>query len=118
MNTPQQAFQKFLEQQRADYRRALPGKMAQIVALWNAAASGGDTVVPAVPVELGRLVHTLAGTAGTLGFHEVGAAARALELLLEPDAPAGQLPLPPQRTDIALAVAALQASLPADEPLS
>ena len=115
MNTPQQAFQKFLDQQRADYRRTLPEKIAQIHALWNAVAGADDTALPA---ELERLVHTLAGTAGTLGFHEVGAAARALELLLEQAALAGQLPLSPQRTDIALAVAALQASLPADEPLS
>ena len=113
MSTPQQDFQKFLDQQRADYRRALPEKMAHIRALWNAVAD--DTALPA---ELERQAHTLAGTAGTLGFHEVGAAARALELLLEQAALAGQLPLSPQRTDIALAVAALQASLPADEPLS
>ncbi|MDP3827954.1 MAG: Hpt domain-containing protein [Polaromonas sp.] len=115
MNTPQQAFQKFLDQQCADYRRALPEKMAHIHALWSAVAGGDETALPA---ELERLVHTLAGTAGTLGFHEVGAAARALELLLEQAALAGQLPLSPQRADIALAVAALQASLPADEPLS
>jgi HPt (histidine-containing phosphotransfer) domain-containing protein len=114
MSTPQEDFQKFLDQQRADYRRALPEKMAHIRALWTSVA-GDDTALPA---ELERLVHTLAGTAGTLGFREVGAAARALELLLEQAAPAGQVPLPPQRAEIALAVDALQASLPADDPLS
>lgn len=115
MSTPQQDFQKFLDQQRADYRRALPEKMAHVRALWNALASGDEAALQA---ELERLVHTLAGTAGTLGFHEVGAAARALELLLRQATPAGQLPLPSQRAEIALAVDALQASLPADEPLS
>lgn len=115
MSTPQEDFQTFLDQQRADYRRALPEKMAHIRALWTAVAGDDDTALPA---ELERLVHTLAGTAGTLGFREVGTAARALELLLEQAAPAGQVPLPPQRAEIALAVDALQASLPADDPLS
>lgn len=115
MSTPQQDFQKFLDQQRAVYQRALPKKMAHIRALWNAVAGGDETAPQA---ELERLVHSLAGTAGTLGFHQVSAAAKALELLLEQAAQAGQVPLSPQRTDIALAVAALQASLPADEPIS
>ncbi|WP_341917367.1 Hpt domain-containing protein [Polaromonas sp. YR568] len=115
MSTPQEDFQKFLDQQRADYRRALPEKMAHIRALWTAVAGDDDM---ALLTDLERLVHTLAGTAGTLGFREVGAAARALELLLEQAAPAGQVPLPPQRAEIALAVDALQASLPADDPLS
>lgn len=115
MSNPQEDFQKFLDQQRADYRRALPEKMAHIRALWTAVAGDDDMALPA---DLERLVHTLAGTAGTLGFREVGAAARALELLLEQAAPAGQVPLPPQRAEIALAVDALQASLPADDPLS
>lgn len=115
MNIPQPAFQKFLEQQRADYQRALPEKIARIVALWETIAGGGDTVVP---VELERLVHTLAGTAGTLGFPQVGAAAKVLELLFEQAALAGRVPLPAERTDIALAMAALQASLPAADPLS
>ncbi|MDI1272907.1 Hpt domain-containing protein [Polaromonas sp.] len=114
MSTPQQDFQKFLDQQRADYRRALPEKIAHIRSLWNAVASGDETAPRA---ELERLVHTLAGTAGTLGFHAVGAAAKALELLLEQASSAGQVRLSPRCADIALAVAALQASLPADEPL-
>lgn len=115
MSTPQQEFQKFLDQQRADYRRALPEKVAHIRSLWNAVASGDETAPRA---DLERLVHTLAGTAGTLGFHAVGATAKTLELLLEQAASAAQVRLSPQCADIDLAVAALQASLPADEPLS
>ncbi len=114
MSTPQQDFQKFLDQQRVDYQRQLPEKIARVSALWNAVASGET----ADQAELERLVHTLAGTAGTLGLHQVGVAAKALERLLEPAALAGQVPLSRQRTDIALAVAALQASLQADDPLS
>lgn len=117
MNTPQQEFQKFLDQQRADYRRRLPEKMAQIHALWQAAATGGDAAAPAL-ADLERLVHTLAGTAGTLGFREAGLAARALELLLEQAGESGpSFPLAGSQ-DIVLAIAALQASLPSDAPLS
>lgn len=115
MSTPEQDFQKFLDQQRADYQRALPEKMAHIRALWNAVAGGDETAPQA---ELERLVHTLAGTAGTLGFHEVGAAARALELLLEQASESGpSFPLAGSQ-EIVLAIAALQASLPSDAPLS
>lgn len=112
MSTLRPEFQQFLDQQRVDYQRALPEKIAHIGSLWNAVASGETSF----HVELERLVHTLAGTAGTLGFLEVGAAARTLELLLGQAGMAGQLTLSPQRSDIALAVAALQASLPCDEP--
>jgi periplasmic divalent cation tolerance protein len=120
MNASPRDFPEFFDQQRADYRRALPEKIAQIRALWSAVACGavacGDEA--ALLAELARLAHTLAGTAGTLGFPAVSAAARALELLLEPAVPTTQVPLPAQHREIALAVAALQASLPADEPLS
>ncbi|MEO8023115.1 Hpt domain-containing protein [Polaromonas sp.] len=117
MNTPQQEFQKFLDEQRADYRRLLPEKMAQIHALWQAAATGGDAAAPAL-ADLGRLAHTLAGTAGTLGFREAGLAAKALELLLEQAGESGSsLPLAGNQ-DIVHAIAALQASLPSDAPLS
>lgn len=116
MNTPQQEFQKFLDEQRADYRRTLPGKIARIHALWQAVVSSGETAP--VLADLERLAHTLAGTAGTLGFREVGVAARTLEQLLEPVGESGS-PCPlAQRADIALAIAALQASLPPDAPLS
>lgn len=109
MSTPQQDFQKFLDLQRSDYARALPEKMAQVHALWRAVTSGGE----APPLtELERLVHTLAGTAGTLGFHEVGRAAKALELLLQQVGPAGPALAPAQRSAIGLTIAALQASLP------
>ncbi|MFI5443898.1 Hpt domain-containing protein [Polaromonas sp. UC242_47] len=107
MSTPQEAFQQFLDQQRADYRRALPDKLAQLEALWQAVDAGGPSAPPLADLE--RQAHTLAGTAGTLGFRELSLAARALELLLEQ---AGAALIPAQRPDIVRAVAALQASLP------
>ena len=116
MSASQRDFQAFLDLQRADYKRALPEKMAQLRALWAAVAA--DDAAAQSPAELERLVHTLAGTAGTLGFRDVGLAARALELLLEQAGESDPALLPVRRPDIVLAIAALQASLPSDDPLS
>lgn len=110
MSTPEQDFQDFLDQQRADYQRVLPEKIDQVQAAWRAVAAGAEAAQPLV--ELERLAHTLAGTAGTLGFREVGLAAGALELLLQPARQAGAVLTAAQRSEIALAIAALQASLP------
>lgn len=110
MTTSGQEFQKFLNLQRADYQRALPEKMDQILAAWRAVAAGTEVAQPLA--ELDRLAHTLAGTAGTLGFREVGLAAGALELLLQPARQAGTVLTAAQRSEVALAIAALQDSLP------
>ena len=110
MSTPEQDFQKFLDLQRADYQRVLPGKIDQILAAWRAVAADAEAAQPLA--ELERLTHTLAGTAGTLGFREVGLAAAALELLLQPARQAGTVLTAARRSEIALAIAALQASLP------
>lgn len=109
MSTPQEQFQAFLEQQRVDYRRTLPDKVAQMQALW--AAADANTAPPAL-TELERLAHTLAGTAGTLGFRELGLAARSVEVLLADAAGRGTPLSAGQSSDIALALSALQASLP------
>lgn len=109
MSSPQQLFQQFLDEQRADYGRSLPGKVAQIEALWRDAAATGSDV--ALRVQLERLAHTLAGTAGTLGFVAVGQAAKALELLVQQGLQGGGewTNLQP---DIERAIAGLQGSLP------
>jgi HPt (histidine-containing phosphotransfer) domain-containing protein len=111
MSTPQEQFQAFLALQRADYRRALPEKLAQLKALWQ--ALDPDTAPPALD-ELTRQAHTLAGTAGTLGFRDVGLAAKSLETLLAEAGGSGEALTSAQRSEISLAVAALQASLPPD----
>lgn len=108
MSTAREDFQRFLDEQRAEYKAALPGKMAEVHALWALAAPGEDAAQPLA--DLQRLAHTLAGTAGTLGFRDVGTAAKALELLVEE---AGIALTPAQRADMTLAIAALQASMPA-----
>lgn len=116
MTTPQEDFQKFLDQQRAEYRSALPGKMQEILACWMKVDAGGEIVQPMQ--EFCRLTHSLAGTAGTLGFRELGQAAKALELLLDEAGEHGPAISTVQREGIVLALAALQDSLPAQAPLS
>ncbi len=109
MNTPQEQFQAFLAQQRDEYRRTLPDKVARLQALWAEVEAGTAT---AALGELERLAHTLAGTAGTMGFRETGGAAKSLEVLLS-EAAGRDTPLDPaQCADIAQALATLQASLP------
>ena len=113
VSTPQQLFQRFLDEQRSEYGRSLPGKVAQIEAHWRFVASGrgeADTLA-----ELERLAHTLAGTAGTLGFAAAGLAAKTLELLVQramQDA-AGWAALHP---DIEQAIGYLQNSLLRTDP--
>ncbi len=111
MSTPQEQFQQFLDLQRADYKRALPEKLAQLQALWAGVNAGA---APPVLAELERLAHTLAGTAGTLGFREVGLAAKSLELLLTQAGEGGGVLTREQQSAISLAMAALQASQPRD----
>lgn len=111
MSTPQEQFRAFLALQRADYQRALPEKLAQLQACWLALAPGA---APSALGALERQAHTLAGTAGTLGFRDVGTAARALEELLVRAGGRGAALTSAQHAEIALAVAALQASLPPD----
>ncbi len=111
MTTSQDQFRAFLAVQRADYQRALPEKLAKLQALWQALDPG---VAPPALSELERQAHTLAGTAGTLGFREVGLAARALEELLVQAGEGGAALTPAQHAEISLALDALQASLPPD----
>ncbi|MDP3604832.1 MAG: Hpt domain-containing protein [Polaromonas sp.] len=109
MSTPQEQFQAFLALQRAEYQQALPEKLAQLQALWR--AIDPDAAPPALD-ELERYAHTLAGTAGTMGFREVGLAAKSLEGLLAQAGEGDTVLTPVQRSEISLALAALQASLP------
>jgi len=111
MSTPQEQFQQFLDQQRADYQRALPEKLAHLQTLWAVVDAGA---APPALVELERLAHTLAGTAGTLGFRDLGLAAKSLELLLNQASGGSGVLTPELRSGISQAMATLQASLPRD----
>ncbi len=111
MSSSQEQFRAFLAQQRVEYQRALPDKLAQLQALWLALDTGAT---PPALTGLERLAHTLAGTAGTMGLREVGLAARALEDLLVRAGEGGAALTPAQCSEIALAVAALHSSAPRD----
>ncbi len=111
MSSPQEEFQKFLADQRAEYKNGLPGKVAEIRALWHEVNEHAEVVKPLKDLE--RMAHTLAGTAGTLGFRDIGTTAKALELLVEHALEAGPALTLAQRSEIAQAIDMVQASLPA-----
>jgi len=67
-----------LEEMRSEYRKALPGKLAEIDALLARARSEDEAAGEA----LRRAVHSLAGSAQTFGLPDVTTAARALEAAL------------------------------------
>jgi HPt (histidine-containing phosphotransfer) domain-containing protein len=67
----------FFERQRESYGRRLPERFANIDRLWlSLAHGGGDSDRDA----LEREAHSLAGSSGTFGWPQLGAAARQLEL--------------------------------------
>lgn len=81
VNDPRTTVAALLQQHRAAYLQALPARLGQLDAL---APTLGDPrqhadVLPA----LERLAHSLAGSAGTFGFRDLGDTARALELAVD-----------------------------------
>ena len=111
MSTPQEEFQRFLAEQRLEYQRSLPEKIAGIRALWQVVNADADAPEPMKDLE--RMAHTLAGTAGTLGYREIGTAAKALELLVAQAVVAGPDLTLTQRSEIVRAIDTLQGALPA-----
>jgi len=80
MSAPPDDFLAFLEAQRREYGAQLPARVAALEALWAAVrAPGGAAQLP----ELERAAHSLAGSAGTFGFAQMGAASKALEMALQ-----------------------------------
>ncbi|MEO7887508.1 MAG: Hpt domain-containing protein [Polaromonas sp.] len=104
------ALLAFLEAQRADYTRALPNRLEQLLSLWQQILNGDD-VAQALPT-LERHAHSLAGSAATFGWRELGLAAQALELLIEPHASAGKPLSPEAQAEVGKAVEALQQRFP------
>ena len=112
MITTHPAFIAFFEVQCADYRRALPQRLAQIESLWGQVLSSeapADTLA-----SLERCAHSLAGSGATFGFAALGDAARALELAIKPLHRAAQALLPTAQTDVSRAVESLRRSLPGE----
>ena len=100
------ALLAFLEEQRADYTRSLPLRLEQIAALWQQVLKGEDTA-QALPT-LERHAHSIAGSAATFGWAELGLAAQALELAVHPHVEAGRAPPVQEQAGVSLAVEELQ----------
>src|SRR5437762_2942617 len=70
-----------LQCQRAEYLRSLPAKVDTIDCLWEAVC---DDAADADLLEVAEThAHSIAGSAGTFGFRELGHKARVLEILLQ-----------------------------------
>lgn len=79
MNDSLNTIAALLQQHRAAYLQALPARLAQLDTLAGHLDASDE---PATLPELERLAHSLAGSAGTFGFSELGEAARTLELAI------------------------------------
>ena len=112
MITTHPAFMAFFEAQCADYRRALPQRLAQIESLWRQALSG-ETPQEAL-ASLERCAHSLAGSGATFGFAALGDAAKALELAVKPLHGSARGLLPTAQTEVSRAVESLRRSLPGE----
>jgi chemotaxis protein histidine kinase CheA len=108
MTGPSDDFLKFLEDQRADYRRGLPQKLDNMEGL--VALIGTDAAVDLVYLE--RLAHSMAGSGGTFGFDEVGDAAKALEMCVQRLRESGDAATEAQRDEVRAAVRDLRMKLP------
>jgi chemotaxis protein histidine kinase CheA len=84
------AFKPYFAELSADYRRQLPAKLAELENLWDNLANGmasSDRMS-----DLQRELHTLVGTAQTMGLQAVTDAARAAEICLESFLAHGAMP--------------------------
>jgi HPt (histidine-containing phosphotransfer) domain-containing protein len=108
MTQPPEDFLRFLEEQRLDYRRGLPEKLAQMEAIVDRLESGQ----PADLAGLERLAHSMAGSGGTFGFDELGTAAKALELAVQRMKESGPAATAVQRAQVREAVRVLHGKLP------
>jgi len=75
-------FERKLRELRASYAAELPGKIREIISLWDAVCDGKGE--PIALQALQRQVHHLAGTAKSFGFSAVTDIARKLERALDP----------------------------------
>jgi HPt (histidine-containing phosphotransfer) domain-containing protein len=100
------ALLAFLEEQRADYTRSLPLRLEQVAALWQQVLKGEDAAKALTTLE--RHAHSIAGSAATFGWAELGLAAQALELAVHPHVGADQALPPEARAEVSRAVDELQ----------
>lgn len=105
-------FLAFLDVQRADYRRALPQRVAQIEWLWHQVLNGDSSADALVTLE--RCAHSLAGSGATFGFAGMGSAARELELTVNPLLDSACDLTTAAQSEISRAIESLQRSLPGE----
>jgi HPt (histidine-containing phosphotransfer) domain-containing protein len=79
------ALQDKLAARREAYRDALPNRLAEIASCWDRIRHGSGDVAT-----MRRLVHNIAGSAGTFGFSALGDKARELEQILSVRASSAQ----------------------------
>lgn len=114
MDAREQAFLQMMEVQRERYRRALPGKIAALEALWREAWLDGDA--HARLEELLRGAHGLAGSGATFGLAEVGTQARILERRLQALLDSDGRPDPAQSAQVAAAMEMLKGRVATLQP--
>ena len=85
-----EAFKRQLEELNAEYRRALPGKLARIDALWSEMTGSPARADHLAAMQ--RELHSIAGSARTFGIAGVSEAAAAAESYLEPYVRRSKLP--------------------------
>ena len=105
-------FLAMLKLQRAEYRRALPQRLAHIESLWHQVLGGNDAAQALATLE--RSAHSLAGSGATFGCAGAGSAARELELAVAPLVDTACAMTAGKRLDISLAIEVLRRSLPGD----
>ena len=78
MSDDNEELAQALAEMRGEYAAALPAKLARIESLWRGICAGAPK-----DDDLLRVVHSIAGAAGTFGLAEVGDAALELEEALK-----------------------------------
>lgn len=106
MTSDNPALLAFMEEQRVEYTRSLPRRLEQVASLWQQILNG-EALAEALPA-FERHAHSLAGSAATFGWGDLGLAAQALELAIEPHVSAGQPLTPEARLEVGQAVEELQ----------
>ncbi len=91
--SPPEGFQEKLNALREVFASGVGARLDEMDALWFAIRSG--QAPPDGPATLHRMVHSLAGTAGTFGYMALSVAARSVEHLLA-DAAEGASPVSPE----------------------
>lgn len=86
----EEEIQQQLSRLREEFRDSLKSRIDQVVSKLDTLQSVSDTGSGFESVF--RQIHTLAGSAGTFGFHRLSVQSRQLELIVKPILDSGELP--------------------------